>query len=289
MARLILFSDTAQDIAAGFPGAVAAEVKKFPDGELYIRIPESCKGKDVLLLHRCYPEQNENLMKLFILLDAIHSQSPSSLKVFIPYLPYARMDKAVKEGEAISADTVCKLMKQLGCGEFITVDCHFIKEGAGLFERAGLKIRNLTASDALLTHIHKSSPSALAISPDQGAAYMAKGGEAIRKVRGEYGEMAGATYRKVAEMKVEFETKGKDLVIIDDMISTGSTMIKAVKVLKEAGAKRLSCATTHGLFLSGALDKLKEAGAAEIIATDSIPSPVSKVRVAGLLIEAKAV
>ena len=287
MARLVIFSDNAHDVAAEFPGAVAAETKKFPDGELYTRIPVDCKGKEVLLLHRCYPEQNENLMKLFILLDAIKLQSPSALRCFIPYLPYARMDKAVKEGEAISADTVCKLIKSLGCNELITVDCHFIKQGAGIFERAGLKIRNLTASDALLAHIHKSSPNALAISPDQGASYMAKGGESIKKVRGEYGEMGGATYRKVAEMKVDFEAKGKDLVIIDDMVSTGSTMIKAVKVLKEAGAKKISCATTHGLFLSGALEKLKESGAGEIVATDSIHSPVSKVHVADLL-KAKA-
>ncbi len=288
MERLVLISDTAGDFAAAFPGAVAAEIKKFPDGEFYARIPTDCKGKEVLLLHRCYPEQNENLMKLFILLDAIKSQSPSSLRCFIPYLPYARMDKAVKQGEAISADTVCKTLKSLGCNELITVDCHFIKQGAGIFERAGLKIRNLTASGALLAHIRKSSPNALAISPDQGAAYMAKGGESIKKVRGEYGEMGGATYRKVAEMKVDFEAKGKDLVIIDDMVSTGSTMIKAVNVLKVAGAKKISCATTHGLFLSGALEKLREAGAGEIVATDSIHSPVSKVHVADLL-KAKAV
>ena len=289
MAKLVLFTDTAQDIASAFPGAVRVETRNFPDGESYVRIPESCKGEDVLVIHRCYPGISENLVKLFLIVGAARSQSPSSLRAFVPYLPYARMDKAVKEGEAVSADVVCGMLKSLGCGELITVDCHFIKEGAGTFQRAGLKIRNLTASGALLSHIRKSSPSALPISPDQGAAYMAKGGEAIKKVRGDYGEMGGATYRKVAEMKVEFDAKGKDLVIIDDMVSTGSTMIKAVKVLREAGAKKISCAATHGLFLSGALEKLREAGAQEIAATDSIPSPVSKVRVADLLKEAKAI
>ena len=283
MSKLIIYGDNAQDIGAAFPGAHGAEMKKFPDGELYVRVPENCKGKDVLIIHRCYPEQNDNLMKLYLLLDAVYHQAPSSIKVFIPYLPYARMDKQVKEGESISADTVCRLLMKLGCNELITVDCHFIKQGAGNFERAGLKIRNLTASDALLAHAHKTSPHALVISPDQGAAYMAKGGESIKKVRGEYSSLGGTTYRKVAEMQVDFDAKGKDLIIIDDMVSTGSTMIKATKVMKEAGAKKISCVTSHGLFLSGALEKLKEAGASEVAATDSIPTHVSKVKVADLL------
>jgi len=286
MARLVLFTDNAQDLAAGFPGAAQVEMKSFPDGESYIRIPEACRGKEVVLLHRCYPSPNGNLIRLFLVLDAIHAQSPKSLRVFVPYLPYARMDKSVKPGEAISADTVCALLRQLGCTELITIDCHFIKSGAGIHERAGLRIRNFTAADALLAQLGKKAPGALVISPDQGASYMAKGGVSMSKVRGEYGEMGGATYRKVAELKADFNAKGKDIIIIDDMISTGSTMVKAVKVLKGAGAKKVFCAAAHGLFLNDALGKLVEAGVEEVICTSSIPSPVSRVGAAALVKEA---
>ena len=283
MERLVLFSSTAADLAPSFPGAVALEERLFPDGESYVRIPASCAKKEVLLLHRCYPSPNENLMMLFLTVSAIKTQSPSSLRVFVPYLPYARMDKAVKQGEAISADTVCGILKALGCSELITLDCHFIKAGAGIHVRAGLRIRNITAADALLAQLKAKSPHALVISPDQGASYMAKGGEAMKKVRADYDKNSGSAYRKIEKLEAAFDSKGKDIIIIDDMVSTGSTMIKAVKVLKEAGAKRIFCATTHGLFLNGALAKLKEAGAADVICSNSIPSGASKIDAAGLL------
>ncbi len=261
-------------------------MKSFPDGESYIRIPENCKGKEVLLIHRCYPSPNDNLVKLFLMLDAIRSQSPSSLRAFVPYLPYARMDKSVKEGEAVSAETICRMLKSLGCAELITLDCHFIKKGAGIHEWAGLRIRNISAADALLAQLRKKAPGALVISPDQGASYMAKGGKSMKKVRGEYGEMGGATYRHVAKFEADFDVKGKDVIIIDDMVSTGSTMIKAVKVLKDGGAKRVFCAATHGLFLNNALEKLVEAGAEETICANSIVSPAARIDAAALLREA---
>jgi len=286
MARLALFTDTAQGIAAGFPGAVAIEARKFPDGEIYLRIPEDCKGKDVLVLHRCYPEINENLIKLFQITAAVKAQSPKSLRIFVPYLPYARMDKMVKEGEAISADIVCGILKSLGCTELITVDCHFIKEGAGTFERAGLKIKNLTAADALLAHLKPKAPGAVVASPDAGASYMssrAEGGQSMKKVRADYDAGSSSAYRKIEKLEAGFDVKGKDVIIIDDMVSTGSTMIKAVRVLKEAGAKSVHCATTHGLFLNDALAKLKAAGAGEVACTDSIQSTAAKISVAKLL------
>jgi len=286
MARLVLYTETAEDIASAFPGAAKVEMRSFPDGESYARIPENCKGKDVLVLHRCYPNINENLIKLLQITAAARSQSPKSLRVFVPYLPYARMDKTVKEGEAISADIVCSLLKSVGCTELITVDCHFIKEGAGNFERAGLKIKNLTAADALLAYLKPKAPNAVTISPDAGASYMsshAEGGQSMKKVRADYDAGSSSAYRKIEKLEAGFDVKGKGVIIIDDMVSTGSTMIKAVKVLREEGAGKVHCATTHGLFLNDALAKLKAAGASEVICTDSIPSPAAKVSVAKLL------
>lgn len=283
MAKLVLYTPEASDLAEGLPGAVQIEARRFPDGESYARIPAACNGKDVLIIHRCYPEPNRGLAELFIILDAIRQQSPKSLRAFVPYLPYARMDKQVKEGEAISADTVCRLMQKLGCDELITLDCHFIKTGAGVHERAGLKIRNITASDALLAELKAKAPNALVISPDQGASYMAQGGASMKKVRADYDKGSDSAYRKIEKLEADFDASGKDIIIIDDMVSTGSTMIRAVKTLKEAGAKKILCAATHGLFLNGALDKLKQAGAEEVICTSSIRSVAANVSAASLL------
>jgi len=284
MTRLVLFSEAANDLAAAFPGAKRIEERIFPDGEHYIRLPEDCAGKDVVVLHRCYPSPNENLVKLFLIADAVRARSPSSLRIFIPYLPYARMDRAVKEGEAVSADTICHILSSLGCKELITVDCHFIKQGAGLFERAGLKIRNISAADALLDYLRSKVENPLVVSPDEGAAYMssrAEGGKAMKKVRGEYGEGRSA-YRQIERLEAGFDVSGRDVIIIDDIVSTGSTMVKGVGVLKGAGARKVFCAATHGLFLNDALEKLSAAGADEIVSTDSIKSPASKVSVARL-------
>lgn len=283
MAKLVLYTPEASDLAAGLPNAAQVESRSFPDGEIYTRIPLACKGQDVLVLHRCYPQPNEGFIQLFLILDAVRQQSPKSLRIFIPYLPYARMDKSVKEGEAISADTICRLLNHLGCTELITLDCHFIKTGAGIHERAGLKIRNITATDALLKQLKAKSPHALVISPDQGASYMAKGGEAMKKVRADYDKGSNSAYRKIEKLEANFDAKGRDVIIIDDMVSTGSTMIRAVKVLKEAGAKKIFCATTHGLFLNDALQQLKEAGAEGVICTNSIKSAAAKIDVAELL------
>ena len=286
MAKLVLITNTAEDFSASFPGAVMVETRIFPDGESYARIPAECKGKDVLVIHRCYPGINDSLIALFQITAAIHSQSPNSLRILVPYLPYARMDKMVKEGEAVSADIVCAILKSLGCTELITVDCHFIKEGAGNFQRAGLKIKNLTAADALLAYIKPKAPGAIVTSPDAGASYMsakAEGGKSMKKVRADYDQGSTSAYRKIEKLEAGFDVKGKDVVIIDDMVSTGSTMIRAVKVLKDAGAKNIFCAATHGLFLNDAISKLKAAGASEVVATDSIISTASKISVAKLL------
>ena len=285
MVNLILFSETAGDLAAAFPDAKRIEERVFPDGESYVRLPANCGGKDVIILHRCYPSPNENLVKLFLIVDAVRAHSPSSLRVFIPYLPYARMDKAVKEWEAVSADTICRMLKGLGCTELITIDCHFIKQGAGLFERAGLKIRNISAADALLDYLKGIALNPIVTSPDEGAAYMSsrtEGGKAMKKIRGEYGEGKSA-YRQIDRLEAGFDVKERDVIIIDDMVSTGSTMVKAVSVLKSAGARKVFCAATHGLFLNNALEKLFASGADEVVTTDSIKSPAAKIHITELL------
>jgi ribose-phosphate pyrophosphokinase len=273
---MLLVSANCKDIAS--PNI---EMKRFPDGESYVRIPEleSCKGKDVAVLHRCFPEQDASL---FQLLQILRTLKPVARKVtaIVPYLPYARQDKTWLGGEAKTAEIVCWLLKEAGCSGLVTFDCHFLKKGPGKYEYAGLKITNITMGNAIIAEFRKTCPKAEVIAPDAGAAYLVEkeGGRSIKKVRGEYAEGKEA-FRPVAKMEIDFEVKGSDVIILDDMLAGGGTMVQATKALKEKGAGKVLCGATHGLFVGCGLQKIREAGADEIIVSDSILTEVSKVKI----------
>ncbi|MBI5158772.1 ribose-phosphate pyrophosphokinase [Candidatus Micrarchaeota archaeon] len=284
MAEAVLVSPNCLDLK--IPG-VELEARKFPDGESYVRIPIPVEGKSVALVHKCYPNQDEGLIQLFIIVSQLRDMKAKKITCVVPYLPYARQDKRVKDGEAVSAETICRLLKECGCSELVVLDCHFLKK-EGEFSYSGLKIRNLSMSKELIakakTELQNPKTQDLVItSPDVGASYMS-GGKKMDKKRGDYNssKKGEAVYRDIVELNAGFEARGKNVVIIDDMISTGNTMVKAVETLKKAGASKIVCCATHGLFLNSSLDKLVNAGAS-VFVSDSIQSSVSSVSVAGKL------
>jgi ribose-phosphate pyrophosphokinase len=257
------------------------EIKKFPDGESYVRIPgsQNYAGQTVTVFHRLYPDQNQRLFELLLILDEL-SYHGCKVTVVSPYLPYSRQDKKVLEGEIPGGKVVCSLLAQAGCKKFITLDCHFLKE-EGEFSHAELPIKNISMNAALIDHardVFGDEPFEI-IAPDQGAKYMVKneGGSAMTKVREGY--TGGAIiYREVETLEGTQDVDGKNVLILDDMIATGSTMIKAIEQLREAGAKKIACAATHGLFLGTSLDKLQSVADA-VFVTDSIPGPAAKVSI----------
>ncbi|VVC02643.1 Ribose-phosphate pyrophosphokinase [Candidatus Burarchaeum australiense] len=271
-----LFLTTEAD-AKGF-GRLA--VKRFPDGDSYVKLPCDVKDAEVVIYSRCYPDQNSRLVELMLAVAACYDCGARLVRAFVPYLPYARQDKRVLEGEAISARTVCQLLRCTGLEELVTFDCHFLKR-AGVFEYEGLKIRNLTAAPALLEAAKKGLHAPLVITPDQGAAYLAsgeRGSHSMKKARGAYVKGSGTAYRKVASLSADFSVKGRDVIIIDDIVAGGSTMLRAVQLCGKGGARRIVCATTHGQFLAGADERIKRAGANRLLATNSIHSKYSAVR-----------
>ncbi len=253
-------------------------IKQFPDGDSYVRLPREVKGEDVLIYSRCYPNQNSRLMELLLMISACRDLGASSVRAFIPYLPYARQDKRILAGESISSETICSLLNSSGLDELITFDCHFLKR-SGQFKYAGLDIQNLTAAPILLKLAKTGLRSTLVITPDQGAADLAKdekGSQTMKKVRGEY-DKGNTAYRKVDSLSADFYVEGRDVILIDDIVAGGSTMLKAVKLCKKGKARKIICATTHGQFLNHADKKIKRAGASKLVTTDSIKSIYSKV------------
>ncbi len=254
------------------------EIKSFPDGDSYVRIPD-VKKEDSVLFHRLYPDQNTAIFQAVQMLDILkRSGVPTTL--ISPYLPYSRQDKTFKDGEALSAEIVCSLLS--GAKKLVTIDCHFLKK-EGTFNYGGLEIENISANKLLIGHAKSKAGEVEVISPDAGAKYLVEdvGGKSMEKKRGEYQEGEEA-YRTIESVERDFEVKGKNILILDDMISTGGTMIKAVENVKKGGASKVYCAATHGFFLKDSLKKLKEISDG-VFATDSIPSEVSEVSIKPLI------
>ncbi len=256
------------------------EIKKFPDGDTYVRLP-GMKNEETVLFHRLYPEQDVSLIQAVLMLSTLKSIGASTILVS-PYLPYARQDKIFKEGEALSAKIICNMLSYAGAKKLVTIDCHFMKrEGTAIY--GGLEIENISANKLLIEHARKKAKDIEVISPDAGASYLVEkfGGKSMEKKRGEY--VSGReTYRRIESLERHFEVAGKNILILDDMISTGGTMIKAVENIKKGGANKIFCAATHGLFLKDSLERLK-AACDGVFVTDTIPSPVSEVSVKPLL------
>jgi ribose-phosphate pyrophosphokinase len=256
------------------------EIGKFPDGDSHVRILdlEKYRGAEVTLYHRLYPKQNTSLVVLLLILDTL-KEIDAKVSVVAPYLPYARQDKTKLNGEVGSAKAVCNLLARAGAQKLYTFDCHFLNaEGEHKFGE--LNIHNTSMAKALAEKAkeHFKEPFEVVV-PDAGAQYLVKdlGGKAFKKVRKEY-DGNKIAYREVESLEGDFEIEDKNFLILDDMISTGSTMVTAIQKLKESGAKKICCGTTHGLFLYNCLDKLKKFTDC-VFSTDTISSPQSTVTI----------
>jgi ribose-phosphate pyrophosphokinase len=279
-------------ISPNFPeaGEPNIEIKLFPDGDSYCRINDisKCQGEDVSLFHRLYPKQNTAIFNAAQLLHTLKRVGARTTLV-APYMPYARQDKTFLMGESLSAQILCKLFNDFGTVKIVTVDCHFLKK-EGESEYVGLKIQNLSANRMLVEHARKKIglEGLEVISPDQGANYLVSefGGKSMSKTRGEYehsqGPQGEEAYRSVQKIEREFDVAEKNILILDDMISTGGTMLKAVENVRKGGAKKVFCAATHGFFLNDSLAKLRKS-ADWVFTTNSIPNDAAEVDIIPLL------
>lgn len=248
----------------------------FADGDAHCLIEDTSHiiGADVIVRHNLYPNQNEWIVRLLFLVNTLNDLGANSVEVFVPYLPYARQDKSHMPGEAISSSILCRLLLNSGCTTLYTIDCHFMK-GKPLTTVEGLKIHNYLIQDSLINELRQETgdkPIRI-IGPDAGSAYLA-GGETMIKARSAHYEEApdGSIKRDVEILDGTHITIDNDdcLVIADDMVSTGSTMIKALESLKQRGIKNLYVITTHGLFLHESFEKISKL-TKRVVYSDTIP------------------
>ncbi|MDH7477480.1 MAG: ribose-phosphate diphosphokinase [Candidatus Bathyarchaeota archaeon] len=260
---------------------VPVAFKTFPDGESYIRLEGKVQNQEVFIVQTTSPPQDPKLIQLAFIADAAKRNGAKKVTAIVPYLAYARQDKAFLQGEAISIETIARMLKAAGVDSLITVNVHQEK----VLNKFPFPAKSVSAIPLLAEYFKsKGYVGAFALAPDKGAMHIAQ--EAKRGLGGECGYLEKQRDRYTGQISVEkktFDVKGKTAIIFDDIISTGGTIVAAAKVLKELGAERVYAACVHPLLIGDAEKRILEAGVEEIVGTDTVPSHVSKVSIAPLI------
>jgi ribose-phosphate pyrophosphokinase len=254
-----------------------ATFKRFPDHEFYVRVLDEVAGEDVLIVQTAYPD--EKIVELLLMQDAVHDAGAKKITIILPYFGYSRQDKQFEKGEAISARAIAQHIS-IHADAVITVDPH--KEHI-------LKFFTVPAysCSAVLTIAQylKEKNIDFILAPDKGAKDRAKQAAAHVNCEYDYLEKTRIDGNTVKITPKKLDAQGKHVAIIDDIISTGSTMANSIKELKKQGAKSVSVACTHGLFVGNAKEKLLSAGCDEIVSTDTIENEFSKITAAHCIAE----
>jgi len=277
------------------------ETKTFPDTEMLVRLPieklrekgppkKELKDMNVIYVQSTAPAQSQHLIELFLTVENIKSRGARSLIVVVPYLAHARQDKEFTPGETISNKVIGKIMKRLKVDYLITVDVHFHRE-VGHYSYEGIRAYNATAAKALAEYIRDklgiNNPKILI--PDEGHKPIIK---AVMPILGKdiiFGKKERLGDREVyISFPEDTSVKGKTVAVFDDMISTGTTCIKAAEYLKKMGADRIILAATHALYVDHgkARSRLFNAGIERVVTTNTIPQEDSVVDVGPIIADA---
>lgn len=255
--------------------------KRFPDGESYIQLVGEIQNEDVVIVQTTSPPQDTSLIQLAFIADASKRYGAKKTIAVVPYLAYARQDKVFLKGETISIEAIARMLKATGVDSLMTVNIHQEK----VLAKFPFPTQNLSAISLLAAHFkQKCFEEVFSLAPDEGAMYIVE--EANKVLKGEYGYLEKHRDKYTGKVKVEkkrFAIKGKTVIIFDDIISTGSTIIAAAQILKELKPEKVYAACVHPLMIGKAEKRILETGVEEIIGTDSVPSHVSKVSLAPLI------
>jgi len=268
-----------------------AFVGRFSEGEIRVKINENVRGKDVFIVQSTCPPSNDNLMELLVMMDALKRSSANRITAVIPYFGYARQDRKDQPRVPITAKLVANLLTVAGANRILTMDLH-AGQIQGFFD---IPVDHLFSVGVLVEYFSKMNIKDLvAVSPDVGSIKMARA-YAKRVSAG----LAIIDKRRVSPEKAEAihimgEVEGKNVIIVDDMIATGSSLIEAVEALKKAKAKTIYAAITHGILSGPAIERIQECkGLEKLLITDSVPLAEEKknpkievISVANLLAEA---
>ena len=262
--------ELAQEIASNLGVELGkASVGRFSDGEVTVELLQNVRARDVFVIQSTCAPTNENIMELLIMVDALKRASARRITAVIPYFGYARQDRRPRSTRVpISAKVVANLLETVGVERLLTMDLH-ADQIQGFFD---IPVDNIYASPVLLSDLKsKDHPSLVVISPDVGGVVRAR---AMAKQLG--CDLAIIDKRRAAAnvsevMHVIGEIDGRNCVIMDDMIDTAGTLVKAAEVLKERGAKSVYAYCTHAVFSGPAIERIAKSALDEVVVTNTIP------------------
>ena len=248
----------------------SAHVGRFSDGEVTVELKQNVRARDVFVVQSTCAPTNENLMELLIMVDALKRASAERITAVIPYFGYARQDRRPRSSRVpITAKVVANMLQAVGVDRVLTMDLH-ADQIQGFFD---IPVDNIYASPVLLGDLRqKNYDDLIVVSPDVGGVVRAR---ALAKQLG--CDLAIIDKRRpkanVSEvMNVIGEIEGRNCVIMDDMIDTAGTLVKAAEVLKQRGAKSVYAYCTHAIFSGPAIDRISQGDALdEVVVTNTIP------------------
>ena len=259
---------------------IKTETKIFPDGESKVTLQKIPKKSVILVVQSTYPPVDTNLLQTLSIISQVRKISSRTFAI-IPYMGYARQDKQFLSGEVITMSVVAKMLQSVGAKKVIVVDIH----SNIALNHFKIPTENVSAIPELAKYFKKLNlKNPLVVSPDMGGYSRSKKFASLLKT--DFIVLKKHRDRKTGRVSIQtakVDVQGKDLILVDDIISTGSSIIKAAQFLKKQKCKRVFVACTHGLLVEGAEKKIRKAGVSRIISTNTIPGNTSKVDVSGIL------
>jgi ribose-phosphate pyrophosphokinase len=248
-------------------------LRRFPDGEINVKIEDSMRGHDVFVIQPTSPPVNEHLFELFIILDALRRASAGRVTAVIPYYGYARKERKTQPREPISAKLVANFLTLAGADRLLLFDLH-AEAIEGFFDvpTDHLSPHRIFAEYLKTLNLHHIT----IVAPDAGGGRRAEAVANDLNAPIAFGYKRRASDDEVEMIAVSGDVKGRDCVVVEDIITTGGTIAKLATALRTQGANKVLVAATHPVLSGNAVERLKKADIDQVIVTDSVPIPPEK-------------
>jgi len=247
-------------------------LQRFPDGELHIEVQDSVRGCDVYLIQPTCPPVDEHFFELFLLADACRRAGATHLTAVIPYFGYARQDRRAHGREPVSTRLVADLIAASAIQRVVVVDFH----SRAVESTFAIPVEHVSAipilADAVRPSVHKD---AVVVSPDLGAVKMAERYAKLLNLSVAIIHKSRVSGAEVTVQRIVGDVRDREIVVVDDMITTGATIEKAIKALLEAGCSSsgIKVVASHALFVGNAAERLGQLPIEKIYVSDSVPAP----------------
>ena len=252
----------------------SALVSRFTDGEIQVKINENIRGNDVFVVQpTCFPA-NDNIMELLILIDALKRASADRITAVLPYFGYARQDRKDQPRVPITAKLVANLLARAGASRVLTIDLH-AGQIQGFFD---IPVDHLFAVNTFAEYFGKKKVENLVVvSPDVGGIKMARGYAKKLKAGLAIVDKRRINDRKAEVVNIMGEVKGKNIVIVDDIVATAGSLVEAAGAVKNAGAKDVYSTITHPVLCGPAIERINASPIKELVVTNTIPIEENKI------------